>query len=595
MRLNDVKSMKSKPITLINNRNAMISIIFAFLLILVNLPVYNSLSIELNESAIGDSKLEILTTFNGVEFVRTPDSFFENLPDWPYEAKYVEINGLRQAYAEAGPTDGEVVLLLHGQPSWSYLYRKMIPVFSDAGYRVIAMDHLGMGRSDKPIDLEYHSYDNHVYRLEQFIEKLQLENITAFVQDWGSLIGLDVIGNHPELFARVVVGDGTILPIPDGMTPFSLPEDPEEQAQAIERFEQKINGIPAQQPEFYNNFGYLKLKYWLQNLFNKIRYGNYFSDWILYAREYEDFKASTIVEAMTYFPLTDEELDAYDAPFPNRTYMAAPRTFPGLVNELGGKTQSAIDGLKSFTKPFLTIWAGNDPGNLGSKRMQQYLIWLVPGSENQPHTRLPEASHFLQDDQGTEIARLMVDFMNESEKVGYELINLLTKEVWATGDFTSEEYEAFSPPFFWMKNDPRIMIADQAEFLKSPGCDEDGQFTYMQKFNKEFLKVVQLKSMNKPADSEGLIRRTELEKYHVLTYDSGQNVNIIKNPSGERFIEVSRSLNRYSDTFTLPEGWILTSQFLEADLQVELLGSVSVLRTDNEDSYQGPIPDDLKL
>ena len=495
--------MKSKPITLINNRNAMISIIFAFLLILVNLPVYNSLSIELNESSIGDSKLEILTTFNGVEFVRTPDSFFENLPDWPYEAKYVEINGLRQAYAEAGPTDGEVVLLLHGQPSWSYLYRKMIPVFSDAGYRVIAMDHLGMGRSDKPIDLEYHSYDNHVYRLEQFIEKLQLENITAFVQDWGSLIGLDVIGNHPELFSRVVVGDGTILPIPDGMTPFSLPEDPEEQAQAIERFEQKINGIPAQQPEFYNNFGYLKLKYWLQNLFNKIRYGNYFSDWILYAREYEDFKASTIVEAMTYFPLTDEELDAYDAPFPNRTYMAAPRTFPGLVNELGGKTQSAIDGLKSFTKPFLTIWAGNDPGNLGSKRMQQYLIWLVPGSENQPHTRLPEASHFLQDDQGTEIARLMVDFMNESEKVGYELINLLTKEVWATGDFTKEEYEAFSPPFFWMKNDPRIMIADRAEFLKSPGCDEDGQFTYMQKFNKEFLKVVQLKSMNKPADSEG--------------------------------------------------------------------------------------------
>jgi len=589
--------MKCKAKTNIHKKNRLVSlsIIFVFLLLLVNQPIYQCISIDIQESLIEDSDMEILTSSRGVEFVRTPDSFFENLPDWPYEGKYVEIDGLRQAYAEVGSPDGEVILLLHGQPSWSYLYRKMIPILSDAGYRVIAMDHLGMGRSDKPIDLEYHSYDNHVYRLEQFIEKLQLENITAFVQDWGSLIGLDVIGNHPELFSRVVVGDGTILPIPDGMTPFSLPEDPEEQAQAIERFEQKINGIPAQQPEFYNNFGYLKLKYWLQNLFNKIRYGNYFSDWILYAREYEDFKASTIVEAMTYFPLTDEELDAYDAPFPNRTYMAAPRTFPGLVNELGGKTQSAIDGLKSFTKPFLTIWAGNDPGNLGSKRMQQYLIWLVPGSENQPHTRLPEASHFLQDDQGTEIARLMVDFMNESEKVGYELINLLTKEVWATGDFTKEEYEAFSPPFFWMKNDPRIMIADQAEFLKSPGCDEDGQFTYMQKFNKEFLKVVQLKSMNKPADSEGLIRRTELEKYHVLTYDSGQNVNIIKNPSGERFIEVSRSLNRYSDTFTLPEGWILTSQFLEADLQVELLGSVSVLRTDNEDSYQGPIPDDLKL
>lgn len=321
---------------------------------------------------------------------------------------------LRQAYAEAGPADGEVVLLLHGQPSWSYLYRKMIPVLSDAGYRVIAMDHIGMGRSDKPIDLEYHSYDNHVYRLEQFIEKLQLENITAFVQDWGSLIGLDVIGNHPELFSRVVVGDGTLPPIPEGMIPFPLPEDPEEQAQGIERFKQKISGIPAQQPEFYNKFGYLKLKYWLQNVLDNIRYGNYFSDWILYAREYEDFKASTIVEAMTYFPVPQEELDAYDAPFPNRTYMAAPRTFPGLVNELGGKTQSAIDGLKSFTKPFLTIWAGNDPGNLGSKRMQQYLIRLVPGSDNQPHTRLPQASHFLQDDQGTEIAQRMVDSMRNN-------------------------------------------------------------------------------------------------------------------------------------------------------------------------------------
>ena len=150
--------------------------------------------------------MEILTTSSGVEFVRTPDSFFEDLPDWPYEAKYVEIDELRQAYAEAGPVDGEVVLLLHGQPSWSYLYRKMIPVLSDAGYRVIAMDHLGMGRSDKPIDLDYHSYDNHVYRLEQFIEILELENITTFVQDWGSLIGLDVIGNNPDLFARVVVG-----------------------------------------------------------------------------------------------------------------------------------------------------------------------------------------------------------------------------------------------------------------------------------------------------------------------------------------------------------------------------------------------------
>ena len=156
-------------------------------------------------------------------------------------------------------------------------------------------------------------------------------------------------------------------------------------------------------------------------------------------------------------------------------------------------------------------------------------------------------------------------------------------------------YVSFSPPIFWIKNDPRIGMSNQAEFLRSPGCDEDGQFTYLMKFDKRFMKVVQLRSMNNPVDSEGLISRTELEKYHVLTYDSGQTVNILENPSGERFIEVSRSVNRSSDTFTLPEGWILTNHFLQTDLQVELLGSVSVLRTDNEDSFQGPLLDDFFL
>jgi hypothetical protein len=186
----------------------------------------------------------------------------------------------------------------------------------------------------------------------------------------------------------------------------------------------------------------------------------------------------------------------------------------------------------------------------------------------------------------------MVDFMKGGKRAGYELINLLTKEVWLTTDFTEEEYDLFSPPFFWIKNDPRIGMSNQAEFLRSPGCDEDGQFTYLQKFDKRFMKVVQLITMNKPADNEGLISMTELEKYHLLTYSSGSNISILESPSGERFIEVSRSVNRSSDTFTLPEGWSLTSQLLQTDIQVELSGIVSVLRTDNEDSFQGPLPDE---
>jgi hypothetical protein len=121
---------------------------------------------------------------------------------------------------------------------------------------------------------------------------------------------------------------------------------------------------------------------------------------------------------------------------------------------------------------------------------------------------------------------------------GYELFDLLHKEVWATGDFTSEEYAAFSPPLFWVKNDPRITIADKAEFLRSPGCSDEGQFTYMQAFDKEFLNVVRFIEMNIPADTQGLIRMTKLEKYHFLTYFSGRTVNILQSPTGERYIEV---------------------------------------------------------
>ena len=181
-------------------------------------------------------------------------------------------------------------------------------------------------------------------------------------------------------------------------------------------------------------------------------------------------------------------------------------------------------------------------------------------------------------------------------EAGYELIDLLNKEVWLTPDFTAEEYAAFSPPFSWFKNDPRAMMGDQqGEFLRSPGCAEPGQYTYLRAFDKEFLNVVKLVSMDQPADGQGLIRRTELEKYHLLTYAAGSTVYILRNPTGEQFIGVSRSVERSSDTFTLPDGWTLTSHALSEDLPVELSGTVSVLRTDNEDSFQGPLPEGISF
>lgn len=359
-------------------------------------------------TAVCDVEPVILTTSTGVEFVRTPDSCFDSLPDWPYEPKYLEIEGLRQAYIDEGPVDGPVVLLLHGQPSWSYLYRKMIPVLADAGCRVIAMDHIGMGRSDKPIDITYYSYLGHVARLERFIQTLGLADITLFCQDWGSLIGLWVVGMNPDWFARVAVGDGMLPVIPSGFQPYPPVENPNEIDDELTAI---FANIPPQQVPFYDENCEL--------LFPR---GNYFGDWMIYAMKASSFHASEVVEAMTWFDLSADEEAAYDAPFPNRTYMAGPRTFPSLVNDLAGVTKQAWEGLTSFTKPFLTIWASNDPGNLGQCSTQDNLICNIPGAEGQPHSRLPEASHFLQDDQGPEIAARLVDFIQQDtlEEGDYE-------------------------------------------------------------------------------------------------------------------------------------------------------------------------------
>jgi hypothetical protein len=176
----------------------------------------------------------------------------------------------------------------------------------------------------------------------------------------------------------------------------------------------------------------------------------------------------------------------------------------------------------------------------------------------------------------------------------YELVDPINKQVWGTSDFTPREYAEFKPPLFWQKNDPRgDGWPDGGKFLRSPGCLEDGQFTYLNAFDRKFLNVVKLININKKIDKEGFIRGTVLEKYHRLFYSKGTSIPVLHSPTGERFIGVSRSIDRTTETFTLPEGWTLTTQKLEKDLQVELYGEVMVLRTDNEDSFQGPLSDGI--
>ena len=358
-------------------------------------------------SCVAGVEIETMTTEAGIEYVRTPDACFENLPDWPYEPQYVEIDGLRQAYVDVGSGEsGETILLLHGQPSWSYLYRHMIPVLADAGHRVIAMDHVGMGRSDKPTDPDYYTYLGHTERLETFIQELELEqgNLNIFVQDWGSLIGLYVIGTNPDWFDRVMVGNGFLPEYEEGTVPFELPDNPTVTRNLLHA---NITNAPEQQEPLYDEDG------------NRVESMDFdrdavFGIWIDYARNDARFVPSLLLESQTYFPLTEEEEAAYDAPFPSRIFLGGARAFPGLTDQLPGVTQVAWEGLTTYEKPFLTIWGNNDSGNLGLPETQQQLLDRIPGTEGWDHVRLEEASHFLQDDQGEEIANRINDFIEAS-------------------------------------------------------------------------------------------------------------------------------------------------------------------------------------
>ncbi len=183
----------------------------------------------------------------------------------------------------------------------------------------------------------------------------------------------------------------------------------------------------------------------------------------------------------------------------------------------------------------------------------------------------------------------------QKQLTGYELIDIARGEVWVTADWAPETFADFSLPRLWvtwLKNDPRVTVADTKRFLKSPGCSLEGQFTYMQAFGRDFFQVVQLKQRRMKADDEGLIRKVLLEKYHLLGYAKGKTVSLLNSPAGDRYILVATTLNRTSEP-TIPPGWSLTTHLLAEDLQVELFGDVEVLRLDNEDSYQGPLPEGM--
>jgi haloalkane dehalogenase len=290
---------------------------------------------------------------------RTPDERFQGLSGWPYAPRYVEVDGLRMHYVDEGPPDAAPVLMLHGEPSWGYLYRKMIPLVVAAGHRVIVPDLVGFGRSDKPAQRSDYTYQRHMDWLAAFLHALDLRAITLVCQDWGGLLGLRLAAEHEDRFARVVAAN-TFLPTGDQHMP--------EAFFAWQRFSQEVPELPIGQ----------------------------------------------ILTRGSLTPLSPEVMAAYDAPFPDERYKEGARQFPLLVPSRPDDpatipNRKAWEVLMRWTKPFLTAFSDGDPITRGG---DFFLQNAIPGAKGQPHVTIAGAGHFLQEDKGEELARVIVDFLS---------------------------------------------------------------------------------------------------------------------------------------------------------------------------------------
>jgi len=326
--------------------------------------------------------------------VRTPDSCFDGLSDYPFAPNYSEVDDgeggkLRIHHLDEGPRDGEVVLCLHGQPTWSYLYRKMIPVFVEAGYRVIAPDFVGFGRSDKPTHIDDYTYARHVAWMSEWLVALDLRGCNLFCQDWGGLIGLRLVAAFPERFARVVAAN-TGLPDGGGI--------PLESAPAMHAMYDALPVIEASElgEKFQAKDGPPGFLYWRK-----------------YCAESPAFSIGDVMQVSGGSTVSDEIRAAYEAPFPDASYLAGARKFPSLVPvfpddpELPANT-AAWKVLSEFTKPFRTSFSDDDPVTAGADKLLQKRI---PGAKGVEHVTIEGGGHFLQETRGPAVAQEMISFM----------------------------------------------------------------------------------------------------------------------------------------------------------------------------------------
>jgi len=350
-----------------------------------------------------DLSVPVYTTPEGIKFVRTPEDRFKNLSGYSFKANYININGLRMHYVDEGPKNGQVILLLHGQPSWSYLYRKMIPPLAQAGHRVIAVDLIGLGKSDKPVKMAIHTFENHVTWIKKFIKTKNLKNITLVCQDWGSIIGLRIAGDQSHLFSRIVAANGTLPVFKKGQNRLRVLNPV------------AINCDLKNRPPWKSslrNLVYSSFRSKLPQVIQKSIRIISFQKWVTYALTAPDISAARVVEFATVNTLTKEELRAYDAPYPSLIYKAAIRTLPSMAAAIGEHNLNAWNNLGKFKKPFLFL-AGDHDTNLGSKKNQNKFIKHVPGAKGQAHERY-NAHHFIQEDVGELLAQKVVKFIRDN-------------------------------------------------------------------------------------------------------------------------------------------------------------------------------------
>jgi haloalkane dehalogenase len=332
--------------------------------------------------------------------LRTPDERFRDLPGYPFQPHYTEVpdgegGTLRIHHVDEGPRDGDIVVCIHGQPTWSYLYRHMIPVLTSSGLRVLAPDLVGFGRSDKPAAREDYTYERQVAWLNAWLRQNDVRGATLVGQDWGGLIGLRVVAENEDRFDRVVVAN-TALP-----TPQLTPED----ADTLREFQRTL-GTPTME-EVMSALGNPDPALPMRS----------FAYWQKWTWGTEDLPVGLMIAgSVDGRTLSADEIRAYDAPFPDPSFKLGPRARPSQVPTLPDDPAlpgnlKAWSAFERWEKPFLCAFTDNDPVTRG---WDQPFLDRIPGAKGQPHTKIQGGGHFLQEGRGEEFAKIIASFVKSA-------------------------------------------------------------------------------------------------------------------------------------------------------------------------------------